>query len=256
MPSISRTETPACVDVVAPLHRSERGVSGSFLVRASDENRYWCKVVNNPAGAPRIPINEQIAGRLGMLLQVAVCPVELIRIPEALAGQWEFHPGRLLEAGWAHGSLAVDGVVETRAMEHRSDDDNKRRHAGFYALHDWLGGQDTQWLMCGDEGNAYYSHDHGHYFPGGPSWTVDALRAHGTSSSELAVPAGDLDPKEITRLADRLDAVTEAEVCEVMSTLPTGWPITDGELEALVEFLLQRRAGAAGRLRAKLGNSP
>jgi uncharacterized protein YdhG (YjbR/CyaY superfamily) len=36
---------------------------------------------------------------------------------------------------------------------------------------------------------------------------------------------------------------------EVMCRLPSDWPVEDEELEALVEFLLGRRSGVAGRLR-------
>lgn len=122
-----------------------------------------------------VPVNEQLAGRLGMLIGAPVCEPQLVRIPSDLIG-WEIRPGtgRLLEEGWVHGSLAVEPVVETRDLSSRSTDDNPRRHAGIYALHDWLGGSDAQWLAAGPE-SIFYSHDHGHYFPGGPAWTSASL---------------------------------------------------------------------------------
>jgi hypothetical protein len=239
------------VTAVLPLQQSERGGSGSFLVRADDERRYWCKALNNPQH-PRVPVNEQIVGRLGQLIGVATCDVALVRIPEALAG-WEFRPGHALEAGWAHGSAAVEGVVETHSLDDRGSNENARRHAGFYALHDWVGGSDPQWLTAGGEDAAYYSHDHGHYFPGGPGWSEATLQQHGTAASVLGIPATGLDAAELDRLADRIDAATEEEIVHIVSNIPAGWPVTDGELERLVDFLLARRGPVAERLRAMMG---
>jgi hypothetical protein len=70
--------------------------------------------------------------------------------------------------------VAVDPAVETRSLEHRADDDNRRRHAGIYALCDWLAGSDMQWLCGVAEDNAYYSHVHGYYLAG-PEWTQQSL---------------------------------------------------------------------------------
>jgi hypothetical protein len=68
-----------------------------------------------------------------------------------------------LEEGWAHGSRAIDLVIETRDISlSRTTDDNARRQAGLYALHDWCCGQDAQWLMAGPE-SEFHSHDHGFY---------------------------------------------------------------------------------------------
>jgi hypothetical protein len=155
------------VRAALPLRRSTHGVSASFLIRADDDRDYWCKAINNPCSA-RIPVNEQAAARLALLIGVAVPAPELVDLT-GIAG-WEFSPGRLIEAGWAHGAAAIAGAFETRTLDHRGDNQNAARHAGFYAVMDWLAGADQQWLYSAPEDNAYYSHDHGHYFPG-PDWT-------------------------------------------------------------------------------------
>lgn len=250
MPRVRRPADPDGVAAVAPLASSTAGGSGSFLVRADDGRRYWCKTLNN-FQHPKVPANEQLVGRLGALIGAPVCEVALVKIPQALVG-WEFRPGRPLEEGWVHGSLAADLVVETRDMTSRTTDDNPKRHAGIYALHDWLGGSDAQWLMVGAEA-AYYSHDHGHYFPGGPDWSAATLNQAAGAAFQLGHPATGLDAQELARLANVLEGLNEQEIAFCASNLPTDWPVTDDELEALVGFVDARRAPVAQRLRGLLG---
>jgi hypothetical protein len=216
-------------------------------VRAADGRRYWCKTLNN-FQSPRVPANEQIVGRLGALIGAPVCEVELIWIPDTLAGV-EFRSGRTLEEGWASGSVAVEPAIETREMTARTRDDNARRHTGLYALHDWLGGSDAQWLTVGPD-QRYFSHDHGHYFPGGPGWSEANLQASAGAPYPLAFPTPGLDPRERDRLADAIAAVSEDDVAGLLSVLPSSWPPDDDQLEALIDFILGRRAAVAHRVRA------
>jgi hypothetical protein len=248
MPQVRRHAEVMGVVCELPLQQSTSGGSGSFLVRADDGRRYWCKALNNPQ-SPRVPINEQIIGRLGALIGAAVCDVALVRIPSQVAG-WEFRPGLHLEEGWVHGSVAVDPVIETRTLEHRSDDNNATRHASIYALHDWVGGQDCQWLVAVGEMYAYYSHDHGHYFPGGPDWTTDTLRANVGTAFPLGIPTGGLDRAELMRVAERVEGTSEEEVSSLLANIPADWPVSDDELHALLDYILDRRVGVAQRLRA------
>lgn len=229
-----------------PLRRSTHGVSASFMVRADDGRDYWCKAVNNPTSS-RIPCNEQVAARLGQLVGVAVTTPVLVEVTDLVG--WEFAVGRQLEPGWVHGAAAVPGAFETRALEHRADDDNRVRHAGFYALIDWLAGGDQQWLYSSVAENAYYSHDHGHFFPGGPDWTVGQLQATGTAARQLGDDPAGVDRRELHRLADAIEAVTRADIDTAMSRLPADWPVADAELAALAHFVDARRQPTAARLR-------
>jgi hypothetical protein len=230
-----------------PLRASSAGGSGSFLVLADDQRRYWCKSLNNFQG-PRIPITEQIVGRLAALI-APVCEVALVEL-DAIVG-WEFRPGggRLVEPGWAHRSVALDPAMETRSLGHRTDDDNLRRHGGIYAMCDWLAGPDVQWLYGVDEDNAYYSHDHGYYLTG-PDWTETSLDAGRDAAYALSTPPDQLDAAEVTRLADALDAVTRQDIEGELSKLPGGWPVDVSELDAVVDFVDHRRGPVAARLRA------
>jgi hypothetical protein len=247
--AVTRATSPACVQATAPLKQSTQGSSGSFLVLASDQRRYWCKSLNNFQD-PRVPVNEQIVAKLGQLIGAPVCTPQLVEITDPLVG-WEIRPntGRLLERGWAHGSLAVEPSVETHALERRTEDENARRHAGIFALYDWVGGSDPQWLMMGADA-AYFSHDHGHYFPGGPAWTIASLTANSGAAYQIGGATTGLDNGELNRIADRLEDVSREDLEACASNLPADWPVGTDELEALVEFVYGRRGAVAQRLRA------
>lgn len=233
-----------------PLRPSSVGGSGAFLVLADDGRRYWCKPLNNMQSA-RVTITEQIVARLGALIGAPVCEPQLVRL-DAIAG-WEFRlgTGRVVEPGWSHGSVAVDPALETRSLEHRPEDDNRRRHSGIYALCDWLAGSDVQWLYATDEDNAYYSHDHG-FFLTGPDWTIASLDAAKDGNFAISVPPDGLDPEALVAYADALEALTREGIEAEVSKLPAEWPVSDEELVAVRDFAEHRAGPAAGRLRALL----
>jgi hypothetical protein len=196
-----------------------------------------------------VPINEHFVGRLGTLVGIAVCEPALIGIPKDLAGA-EISPGYVLNECVAHGSLAVDGAVEVRAnLSHRSEDNNARRQAGYLVLHDWLWGGDDQWLRVAANGNEYFSHDHGHYFPGGPTWTIEGLEAAKDQPHPSPSTADGLDADELERLADRLDALEKKEIAANVEDLPDDWPVGAKEIAAVVDFAMHRAATVAARTR-------
>jgi hypothetical protein len=240
-------QPPQGVSASAPLQASTGGSSGSFLVKADDGEQYWCKSVNN-LQSPKVPVNEQIVGRLGMLIGACVCAPQLVYIPAALVG-WEFRPGHFLEEGWAHGCLAVRSCVEIHVLDHRLQDDNRKRHAGIYAIYDWLGGSDPQWLIETTDDNRCYSHDHGHYL-WGPDWGTASLAEHRDQPCEYGTPKVGLDGAEVERLADALDNLNEKEIGDTLGSLPIAWPVTDDELDAVMNLAVHRRSAAAARLRA------
>ena len=101
------------VSAVIPLRPSSSGGAGSFLVLADDGQRYWCKSLNNFQGE-RVPVTEQIFARLATVIGAPACAPQFVDLTPIVG--WEFRPGtgRVIEAGWAHGSRAVEPVIETR----------------------------------------------------------------------------------------------------------------------------------------------
>lgn len=245
---ITRTKSPDAVKAVMPLRQSTAGSSGSFMVLGEDQVRYWCKPLNN-FQTPRLPVTEQVVGRLGCLIGAPVCDCKLISLDEIEGWEIRQGTGRLIERGYAHGSRAIEPTLETRELKFRSDDDNRRRHCGLYAVCDWLYCGDLQWLRATDEDNAYYSHDHG-FFLTGPDWTLESLAACGAGQGPITLDPDQLDPAEIYRLGDALENLSRAEIENAISGLPDSWPVSDEELAAVAQFADLRKAAVASRLRS------
>ena len=238
------------VDVLVietPLQQSPRGGSGVFLAADTSNQQWWVKPLNNMQ-SERVTITEAVIGAVGRIIGAPVCETEVVMIPEELRG-WEFLPGRLLEPGLAHASRAVEMAIESRELLYRNDDDNRRRHAGVFALYDWCWGGDDQWLYSRSDENCLFSHDHGWYLPErGATWDEASL-VRRVDQPHLPVWSSEgIDEAELLRLAERLRGVTTDELAAVLRSIPHDWPVIDSELECLGWFLQRRTKAVATRL--------
>lgn len=248
-----RRSNAAAIALKMPLRQSSAGGSGAFLATGTDGNDYYVKVLNN-AQSPRVPISDQIVGRAARLIGAPVPEVTTMQITAEFVG-WEFKPSDgqreyRLEEGIAHAIRAVVGCSETREMSYRNDDNNVKRHAYIFAVYDWCFGNDAQWLVASSEQNAYYSHDHGHYFPGGPSWVSVTIEQHVANANAFSAGTDGITKNVWDRIADQLEGVTSDNIKDTLSAVPSSWPVTDQELESLGFFLEQRAVTTATRLRA------
>ena len=241
----SDTAPLSVVSVLQP--RAAQGGSQPALVLASDGRQYWIKPLDNPQG-DRVPVTEQVVARCGHLIDAPTCAVTLLRIPEELEGE-PLAGSRVLQQGITHGSLNVPSVDMVKRLEHRARDDNADRQAGVYALHDWCWGNDGQWLYDSTDDMRMFSHDHGHFLPGGPRWSVAALQGDATTPHSLDIPTTGIPADALREAADRVEAVTQADLVGILQGIPASWPVPDADLEALGEFLDGRRGAVAARLR-------
>jgi hypothetical protein len=138
-----------------PLSQSVAGGSGSFPAEASDGQQWWVKPPNNRQGS-KVIITEHLIGSLGKLIGAPTCEVAIARIPAEIA-DFEFVPGQQLVAGLTHASRGVNNAQELRALDYRQQDDNRRRHAGVFALYDWCWGGDPQWLCDVGDDHKFYA---------------------------------------------------------------------------------------------------
>ncbi len=237
------------VEAILPSWGHERGGSLPFRAVASDGNIYWVKVAHSKQG-PKALVTEQIVAACGKMIGAPVCDVALINIPPTLDGEM-LDSGIELRAGTAHGSLHVDNALFNKFYfpEHRERDDNRRRHAGYYALYDWCWGDDMQWLYDAADDLRTYSHDHGQFLPGGSRWTVDTLQEAAEQPREIDPLATGLDSRELARLALAIDNVSRDELCAMIRRIPTEWHVQPNELESLGWFLECRQSGVSARLR-------
>jgi hypothetical protein len=226
---------------------NDNTMAAPFMAASRDGRRWWVKPLNNPM-SPRVPVTELIVGLAGRLIQAPVCEVAVVKIPEEMAGE-EYAHGATLEPGLASGSLHVPDVTEARRLHHRSRDDNRRRHAGVFALHDWCWGEDDQWLYAQGEDDRTYSHDHGSFLPGGPDWTIESLVDCVDRPHRQRRDSADLDTDALDGYADRLDRLTREDLRGMLQGIPDEWPVEQDELEAVGWFLERRAPQVAGRLR-------
>ena len=244
--------TTADVQLKATLKQSSAGGSGAFLGLGDDRQRYWIKPLNNAQGE-RVPVTEQIVGRAGNLIGAPTCKVRTIAIGDEFAG-WEFRQGQALEPGIAHASLNVEDAVFTRALDHRVDDDNSRRHAFVFGLYDWCWGGDVQGLFALRDENRFYSHDHGWYLPPeGPTWTIDELEAQVDMSHELSTNVDGIGASIANEVAAALEAVQRNSIRDALAMIPSNWPVNDDELECAGFFLEKRAPAVAQRIRRRFG---
>jgi HipA-like protein len=234
----------------APLQQGNRGGSGAFLGLGSDSERYWIKTLNNIQGT-RVPVTEQIVGRVGALIGAPTCIVRTIQIPSQFVG-WEFRAGRRLEDGIAHACRHIGDAADVGGLDHRNEDDNARRHAHLIALFDWCWGGDPQGLIALSDESRYYSHDHGWYLPPtGPSWDEATLEAEVDNPHEYTAINDGITAAIADEVVQKLLAVPRSEICEALKGIPVIWPVTDAELECAGFFLERRLPRVAARLKER-----
>jgi hypothetical protein len=216
----------------------------------SDGQKWFVKAPNQSQGG-MVLATEYIVSRLGALIKAPTCVGEIIWVPSELAG-FEFQPGVRLALGYGHGTLMVADAIEVRgAPARRSEDDNRRRHVGIFAMYDWCWGSDEQWLHCTTDDWRIYSHDHGWYLPpSGPTWEASSLIASVHLPHPLPADTAGLDREAVANVAGRLDAVDRTAVRDILMGLPLAWGVDDSDLEVLGWFLEERAPEVATRLRA------
>jgi hypothetical protein len=239
---------------------SVRALSGSvsqswahpIRVLASDGQSYFVKTLSGcPEFARGSVAVEYVIAEVGRLIGAPVCGSSLIRVPEALE-DWPLPSGGKLEAGLAHASAALERAIECRpALSSRTQDDNRRRHVGLYALYDWCFGDDPQWLHDLDSDRSIYSHDHGLYLPPhdgriSRQFLIDCAN----EPNPLTDPPDGLDPEAIARVSGALERINRDALVKVVRGVPASWPVSDDDLEALGWFLEHRAPAVAARIRA------
>ncbi len=251
----TRTDDVAALSVRACLAQAKETASSPFLALGNDGQQWWVKPPQ--AALDKALVTELVVGRVGALIGAPVCHVEAIQIPDALL-PWELRPGTPLPTGIGSATANLPGAIEEIRpnLTRRYDDDNRRRHAGVYALVDWCFGSDLQWLLRADAEWQLFSHDHGWYLPpSGQAWDEQSLECNVDTPCLVPDDPAGLDPIELERLASSLDGITQADLLHVLKSVPTSWPVIDRELEALGWFLQTRAPEVAERLRGLGGSS-
>ncbi|WP_417732333.1 hypothetical protein [Rosistilla oblonga] len=245
--------TALTMEAILESQSDSRGGSLPFKALGSDGNVYWIKMVDNRQSA-RVPVTEQVIAGAGRMIDAPLCKTKLIAIPSDFDGD-VLDNGTVLRAGTAHGSLELPNCLFEKWYEpqHRLRDDNRRRHAGYFALYDWCWGDDMQWLYDLTDDWKTYSHDHGHFLPGSPTWTIESMLESVAVPHPVGTSGGNLDDNELERIAVTLERDLRSDLIAVLSSIPSEWPVSRQELEAIGWFLEYRSVSVAARLRQLVG---
>lgn len=189
----------------------------------------------------RIPVNDQVIGRLGRAMGAPVARVTLVDVPAELI---EMQPEmRHMQPGLAHGSEIIGSVSESYVIEHVAARVNRGRFARLAVLWGLVDVFDRQYLYTEADPPVLYSADHGHAFPRGPDWTRRSLldhRAPADLDHEIEA-ACDFTSAEIRAAAAALRGIDDARIADIVAAPPDGWGFDMPDRLALAQFLSRRR---------------
>jgi hypothetical protein len=190
--------------------------------------------------AGRAIFNDQVIARLGCKMDAPVGLPALIFIPPELQQNEPQMQG--LIPGIAHGTLYVSNTTEREWLLHTDKHYNRPRFALLSIMYGWLCANDHQLIYCNQEPNLVYSVDHGHFFPHGPTWTIEVLATAAPVEPYLPLRGGcGLADSEIGTALVALANVTDNDIVGAVGLPPEEWNVSQEERIALVHFIISRR---------------
>lgn len=186
--------------------------------------------------------NEHVAGRLGALVGAPIPPIALIEVPQELN---DLNPSMShFHAGTAHGLRSITNVSERiNDISYSQQPENRLRFAALAVFHAWLLAGDRQFLYQNEPPNLVYSVDHGHFFPGGPTWTTGGLASAPTATlADDLIATCALTKHELSPAVAALNAITAEQIAEAVGKPPSTWGVDLSERIELARYLWRRRA--------------
>ena len=217
-----------------------QGSARAVLLRGMDKQTYCVK--GQQAG--RQIINDQIVARLGILIDAPVGKPEIVDVSAELK---EIEPKLdYFSPGTAHATVFIKDCQDDRELSKFSTEqqENRLRFALLCVLYGWVKARDHQFILSVHRPNLVYSVDHGHFFPGGPEWTIKNLDSESSANlDKYLLSACKLTPQspEIQQALQNLAQVQESQIIQAVASPPKEWNITIEERIAMVEYLVKRQ---------------
>lgn len=218
-------------------HRRWPSYSRPVLVTCDDGKKYVLK----GAHCGKAIVNEQIVARLGFLLGAPVCPTLLIEIPEELCN---IEPQMNdISPGLAHAINFIDDCSERAGIDHTGVAENRERFAHLEILYTWMHAGDHQLIYRTTPPHLVYSVDHGHFFPGGPDWSVQTLAsAAAILQYDQVFTVAAITRAERSNVLAKLTAITDTQIDEIVAGPPASWGIDLIERAALSAMIKSRKS--------------
>ena len=216
--------------------RGWRTKASPILVQCVDGQRY---VVKGRQSGRQI-INDQVVARLGSLLSA---PVGIPHLVEISAKLIEMNSKNLADfsPGLAHGTLWIPGCVDDYELLGTGEAENRSRYAVLAILYSWVMDHDRQFLFRKTPPRLVHSVDHGHFFAGGPDWTIESLREDFEPRLADGFENCFFKAADFREMGTALGQVSKDNIFSVVGSLPGEWSITMDERKVLVEYLLVRQ---------------
>jgi hypothetical protein len=210
--------------------------SKPVLLRCNDAQTYVVKGSQNQ----KMIVNEHVVGRLGELLGAPVAEVEFVDIPQELR---QIEP-KLSHIGpsIAHGTRFIPDCTERTGIDHANLKENHDRFALLTVLYSWVQANDHQCIYGKSPPHLVYSVDHGHFFQGGPNWTVHSLTSNHNVQIDPWFSQCGLSLESMYSARERLLTVLDEDIQLIAMGPPDAWGISQSERAALIDYLIKRKA--------------
>lgn len=224
-----------------------RTKSEPVLLECDDNNNYVVK--GQQAG--RQIVNDQLVARLGKLLKAPVGKPEIIFIEQELI---DINPKNLnsFKAGKAHGTLWIEDCRDEYTLIATDVPENRSRLVLLATLYGWTCANDHQFLFKRNPPRLIYSVDHGHFFPNGPNWSIEDLLKASPACLDFYFNDCNFTPDELNHAYQKLIAITEEQLIEIISVIPIEWNFTIEKRVAIMEYLIIRQQKLSGDLQRSL----
>lgn len=210
--------------------------SHPVLLACDDGNEYVVKGQH----AGRAIVSDQVLGRLGVALAAPVGQVCLVEIPAELVAAEPEMSG--VQPGTAHACRWIPGCSERAHIAHTELPENKPRFAALALLYGWAYASDHQFIYANDPPHLVYSVDHGHFFPGGPDWTIESLAdAPRAVPDAIVVSQASLSNADLVGAAEILQSIPDEQIAKAVASPPDEWSLAFSERVALAAYLGSRR---------------
>lgn len=205
------------------------------LVKCEDGKEYFVK--GQQAG--RQIVNDQIVARIGQALGAPVGEPSIIDISMELI---EVNPNLShISPGTAHGTVFIPDCRDEWSLIATSEPSNRSRLILLALLYGWIFSNDRQFLFNKHPPRLIHSVDHGHFFPGGPDWSVEDLQKASKASLDPYFADCNFTPMELTEAKVALVSIADEAIIWAVSTPPDTWGLTIEERLALIGYLTRRK---------------
>lgn len=221
------------------------GISQAALIYCDDGRDYVVK----GAQVGRALVADHVVALLGRRLGAPVPEVALVNVSADLiehplsAVGTSTMPVMHFSPGLGHGSVMVPGTILEYDVVHTNEGDNAERFANLAVLYGWTMADDHQFLYRTSSPHLVISHDHGHFFAGGPEWDPSSLAAASPAELDASIVHGaNCSSQRIHAAGLRLQALTELDIAAAVAAPPDSWNLDMDERIALMHYLWRRRA--------------